>query len=187
MGYCTYTVGKSSIVAAWIGTGTDVGKQITWSFKPGATNKTAACNRVRNEFCKKFGVAGGCYDKALNYKEPKAPNCVNSLADQAYWFAKGKTNVCICGDSACGGSSSGDKPAGEYCAGGLKKDICAKKCGPVLLDPLCNSAKWQCSCGGSNPDIVGNVCGSLPAPFNDCKNVIIFAVVGIAFLWTLKK
>jgi hypothetical protein len=58
LGYCTYNVRPSDglTVAAWIGTGTDAGKQVTVTYKKGATNKTAACNDVRNQFCSKFGA-----------------------------------------------------------------------------------------------------------------------------------
>lgn len=193
MGYCTYREYSGGAVAAWIGTGTDIGKQITWTFKKGATNKTAACNRVRDEFCKKYGVRGSCYDKALNYTVPKAPNCVKSLNDQAFWSLTYGKLIEICGGPTDKSTSTStltpaQQKAKDDAYNKTKKAICAKDCG---LNPFCHSAKWQYNCGGDVTGIFGekglNACAGLPVPFNDCKNVIIFAVVGIAFLWMLKK
>ena len=67
MGYCQYyTNPNGNGVATWIGTGTDAGKKKQVIFLKGslgATNKTAACNEARRQFCSLYGTYV-CWDAA---------------------------------------------------------------------------------------------------------------------------
>jgi len=62
MGYCTYTPNKRTggVVVAWIGTGTDAGRQVTINYLARAvlpnpsSDKTLKCADARRQFCLKY-------------------------------------------------------------------------------------------------------------------------------------
>lgn len=65
------------------------------------------------------------------------------------------------------GQSNLSNPKGQPC-----QDVCKKKdCGPA--DPLCNSAKMQCKCGGTHPADPRNVVGEIAKnnPFEWCHQI----------------
>jgi hypothetical protein len=78
LGYCTWRPYSGGAVAAWIGTGTDIGKSITWTYlkgSKGATSKQAACDAVKAEFCRRYGPVN-CNGRRLCYGQ----KCVNKVS-----------------------------------------------------------------------------------------------------------
>jgi hypothetical protein len=178
MGYCTWRQYSGGAVAAWIGTGTDTGKQVTVSYRTGslgARDKTAACNDVRNQFCKKYGISGRCYAITTQTK------CANTLWEQG--ISGGK--IPLCADltyppdpyKGTGGLST-KGGAGAQTPAQRKADICAKQCG---LDPICLYDKIKEECGGGF-----NPCSAFPAPFNDCAFVGL-ALAAFAIILVFKR
>lgn len=74
MGYDTYTVSKTTgvVVAAWIGTGTDVGKQVTMRFNKG-TPRSVTSYKVKALFCETYGKMCATLGKKLCYNERCPP------------------------------------------------------------------------------------------------------------------
>jgi len=171
MGYCTYTVRPSDglTVAAWIGTGTDQGHQVTVTYRKGSTNKTAACNDVRNQFCKKYGCA--IVSPARPYKTAACPGrcptnqycspstgykCVNNPTSKPPTYAPNsrltyKAPTPAKSTSSGSGSSSGGQDV--YCSTNCDAE-------PLFDNLWCRLRKMNAYCGG-NPG--GPVFGN---PFN---------------------
>jgi hypothetical protein len=174
MGYCTYNVRPSDglTVAAWIGTGTDQGRQVTVTYKKGSTNQAAACNDVRNQFCKKYGCST---TPARTYK---APTCPARCATYQH-IAKTSTS-CKCVNNAgvgTGGASTSPKAttpssrtykaptptssSSSSSSTGKEDPYCKTDCDAVIwyANLGCRLAKLSKGCGGAwgGPPLEGNI------------------------------
>lgn len=171
-GNCTYAVSAKDGKATAIWTSTADGKAASEyliylaraSSGNCTTDRKKRCMQAREKFCVTYTGNKNC-----DGQKKKVDNIVDiftgghPVSDEEFKQAK----------------DDQDAKAKE------RNDVCNKKCGPILWDPLCNSAKWQYGCGGSG-DLFGNLCEGLPPPFNNC------AVVGLGILgvilgfWLLK-
>lgn len=179
MGYCTYTENKRTggVVVAWIGTGTDVGRQVTVSYEKRArlanvsADKTLKCKDVREQFCRKYTGNSNCTIRSAGDRPSRGGGAPTTVTNP--------TNT--------GGNKTSEQKAKDDQYNKDKRDICSKECGNFFTDVGCYSAKWQYNCGGSTEfgDIIPDVCKDFPPPFNNCLLVggaVLAVVLGIIIL-----
>ena len=182
MGYCTYTENKRTggVVVAWIGTGTDEGRQKTISYSKSARlaniaeDKKLKCADARRQFCKEYTGNDNCNVRTAADRPSRGGGASSSPTATPETVTKNATDI-----KDTGGNKQEDAERKRYC-----KEVCAKSCG---LNPFCHYAKWDCECGGDITGIFGECkIGPLPPPFNDCFVLGGIALAGILAIWILK-